>query len=374
MRLFIPAWDGLEGFIGPYGESVIDDPTPEQAKFLNKKYGAREYIESTLNTYLEDGSPAAMQKYYTFKELHPTCYADCFRVTDGNIGFNIQQLDEGIKFARNNQSKVLMGDFEWENGIFGSKVGFYPNENGRWEVSHQMRSEFTNRKVMGTFKDNTNHWYPEDPEKYTAGGDPFQFLTEIEYNKRKGSTRLSDGGGAIYRERDKKIDPDEKPIKEHVTGNFVATYKYRTADDDDYCEDMLKACIYYGAMMYPEMNLKILYKYFYKKGYAGYLKYGYDIATGKINDLPGASTLGANKEELFKAVKHWINWRAHTCLHEGLLKEFKKIKRMEELTRYDLFAAAGYALLGSLSSFSSLIKDTTNQSIATGVKFVRARR
>ena len=32
--LYMPAYEGLDGFIGPYGESVIDTPTPQQAAFI----------------------------------------------------------------------------------------------------------------------------------------------------------------------------------------------------------------------------------------------------------------------------------------------------------------------------------------------------
>ncbi len=34
VRYFTPAFDGLSGFIGKYGESIIDAPTPAQAEYL----------------------------------------------------------------------------------------------------------------------------------------------------------------------------------------------------------------------------------------------------------------------------------------------------------------------------------------------------
>jgi hypothetical protein len=55
VRYYCPAYDGLPGFIGKFGESIIDAPTEEQSKFFNRKISGRK------NTMAGIGS---VQKYF----------------------------------------------------------------------------------------------------------------------------------------------------------------------------------------------------------------------------------------------------------------------------------------------------------------------
>lgn len=48
---FTPAYDGYEGFIDEYGMSVVDTPTKEQAKFIGKDIGAKEYLQNVRESY-----------------------------------------------------------------------------------------------------------------------------------------------------------------------------------------------------------------------------------------------------------------------------------------------------------------------------------
>jgi hypothetical protein len=43
VRYYCPAYDGLPGFIGKFGESIIDAPTESQAKFLIQKFGQEKF-------------------------------------------------------------------------------------------------------------------------------------------------------------------------------------------------------------------------------------------------------------------------------------------------------------------------------------------
>jgi len=118
IRLFIPATDGLENFIGPYGESIIDTPTEEQAEFIGRDYGAKEYLQSQLDEFVRIGTPDAMQSYRNLKGLYPTQYADCFRTAKGDTGFDIDKLDKAIeKLRRDSLDEInpptVRGDFKY---------------------------------------------------------------------------------------------------------------------------------------------------------------------------------------------------------------------------------------------------------------------
>lgn len=346
-RLFIPTYDGLEGFIGPYGESVIDTPTPEQAKFIKKNYGARAYHEAKRSEYLSKNTPESMDAYNTEVELYPFFYAECFRMMDGNIGFNTEAIEQAINETRRCPDSFFRADLVWI--IKDVEVGIIENPLGRWEISKKLHPEYANKKTL--FEDN---WYPAFPDRFVHGGDPTQFITEADAKISKNPTKFSDGGGAVFWKRDYTIDPEGKDVNDWQSHNFVAAYRYRSNDDDEYAEDQLMACFYWGAMCFPEMNLRIIYKHFTKRGYAGYLLRGTD-PNGTLNKLPGVTSLEASKKDLFAKTRNFIHWHGKRVRLPKLLNEWKEIKSMQQMTKYDLMASAGLALMGDESIHSKMI-------------------
>lgn len=370
--LFMGAEDGLEGFIGPYGESIIDTPTPEQAKYINNTIGSRQYLTMTRESYLKAGTTEAMQKYRNFCLLFPMYYSDCFKGTGGNIGFNYEKLDRNIEELRVKEAtgdrEDISGNLMWivkgyenpmtsgeflaelsNNPKIDGRVEWFPEPDGRWRISYLPPSNMTNRRIM-----DDGIWYPENPGKFILGGDSFQFLQKSDLNKRtesKSENRLSDGGGAIFWMRDKSIDPQEKDRTQYISDRWVGDYLYRPDSDDEYCEDMLMASIFFGGEMYPEQNIKALYKHYVKRNFAGYLKYGYttDKSTGFLqeNTTPGYSLVNSDtKQEMFNQLKGYINYNILRNKHIRIATQMRKIKGIEYLNKFDLLAAAGGSLLG----------------------------
>jgi hypothetical protein len=157
---------------------------------------------------------------------------------------------------------------------------------------------------------------------------------------------MSNGGGCQFMLRDKSIDPDTKDISEWITHDIVATYTYRPQTTDEYAEDMLTACVYYGSLAYPEVNLALIIEHFTKRKHAGYLKYGIDKATGKYRKTAGFSSLGDSKADLFNGIVDYLQKHCHRVKHKSFLMEAKKIKGLDDMKNFDLFTAVGGALLG----------------------------
>jgi len=105
--------------------------------------------------------------------------------------------------------------------------------------------------------------------------------------------------------------------------------------------------IYTGAEVYPEQNIKLIWKHFVKRGFEGYLKYQIDEATGKRKDHPGFYSLTESKQDLFNAIKRYIYHHSTRERHIDFLKQCRQIKGMDYMTDYDLLVACGGALLGS---------------------------
>jgi len=168
--------------------------------------------------------------------------------------------------------------------------------------------------------------------------------------ERKEVSRLSDGGGVVFRRRDRTIDPQTRDRKDWETNCAVADYLYRADSDDEFCEDMLMASIFFQAEAYPEQNIKAMYKHYIKRGFAGYLKYGYTIdkSTGvaTINTTPGYSLVNSDtKQEMFNQIKSYIHYNILRNKHIRIAQQMRKIKGIEYLNKYDLLAAFGGVML-----------------------------
>ena len=373
-RIFMPADDGLENFVGEYGESIIEKPTKAQAEFIGRNYGSREFIEKRKSQLLAIGTPEAMRRYRQFVEQHPQCYADCFRITEGDIGFDIEIIDKAIMRLRRDkdipEKSTVEGNFKWiingqshpltskeyielglmKNNVEG-RVEWFPEKGGKWKMSKILGEKESNLKMR---VDDT--WIPSAPDRFTACGDPFKFLNKTESGYRKDNYRLSKGGLSVFWHRDTILDSNDKNILDWESYRFVLTYNTRTDDEDEFAEDCLMSCIYYGAMMFPEINVRLLWKHFIRRGYGGYLKYPIDEATGKVKDRPGFTSLGETKQDLFNAWKTYIKWHFHRERHLDLVEECKKIRGVEYMTDFDLFTSGGGCLLGIRSGYSEFIE------------------
>jgi len=169
------------------------------------------------------------------------------------------------------------------------------------------------------------------------------------------NTRLSDGGMAILLNYDESVDKG-KTIKDWDTYTFVLSYRYRAANTDEFNEDILRAAIYFGAMVYPETNGPATYEYFIRHNFGGYLLYDFDKYTGMLKPKPGADSLERSKQELFSLWRDYIENRIHKEEHIEIIKELKTIRGIEQMRHFDLVAAGGMALMGARSTYFDVLK------------------
>lgn len=112
VRYYCPAYDGLPGFIGKFGESIIQAPTESQADFLIKKYGvgkynsvykygAKEYLERRRKKLSGAALEEEIRKYsFNESEMFMSASEGCvFNIT--NIIERENQIAETPKLKRN---------------------------------------------------------------------------------------------------------------------------------------------------------------------------------------------------------------------------------------------------------------------------------
>jgi len=365
-ELFVPAWDGLEGFIDRFGMSVVEKPTDRQrelrpdALFARYNEGARHNLQKQLDELIAKGTPEAMETYRSRRRKYPMQYADCWLGSSGDVGFDMEIIDRRIAGLRRN-SKVRNGWLKWKNG-FGSDVIFEDDVEGPFELSMILRPEETSLVMQEDAADYlTGEWRkqyrPRHPYRFTASADPFEYSTSQQAKQRESHSRQSDGGIAVLWEKDERVDGDREDMREWDSHRFVMSYRYRPTSLEAYCEDVLKTCIYFGAMLYVERNKTGVWQYFVDKGYGGYLMYEIDRATGKTAEKPGFATYERVKNDLFSSTKDYIRFRGHREEHASYLQECKNIKGMEQMNKFDRFVAHAGCLLGSRQNFYNLQRE-----------------
>lgn len=350
-NLFIPAYVCLDGFVDIFGNPIIEDPTDEDLWKIpyptrnvhGELIGAKRYLENTREAYLKEESFDSQANLEEEIRLAPMSFDECFITAGSSSGLPMQKIMKRIKelqFVSNAELGIEVGDFKWMHNKQDGVVVFEKNKTGKFRVSHL--PVLNNQKQKSSIWDLTgmvNTFKPPDDTLFVASADPYQFL------KTEGN-RLSNGAGAVFMLRDERIDPDEKHVDLWETYRTVCTYVNRPKDPDDFAEDMLMMCVYFGAFMFPEINIDLIWKHFRRRGYLGYLLYAHD-PSGKKRNTPGFYNKGSIPQDLFNAHKRYLENHSQREKHIEVLQECKLIKGVEDLTNRDLFVAVGGAYLGA---------------------------
>lgn len=321
VNLFIPADIGFENFIDEYGNS--------------DRKGARAWILNELKSLEEDGDYAGYAE--TFRQM-PLKFRNCFISATQGAHFNMAKLLRRMADFNFGNKFVTRGNFVRIEGP-DSEVIWEPSENGKFKVSWLYPDQsLSNQSIM-----QEGVRVPKNINLFIAGGDPYKFKIT------KGS-RNSDGAGTVFMKHNPAMDPGED-ISEWKSNLFVCTYSNRPDTKEEFGEDMLMMCIYYGCYMFTESNVPDLWDYFERRGYIGYLYYqtGKD---GKLSKTPGAHTGSVMQQAIFREWHTYIERHCEREVHDELLEQCSKIE--DSTTDYDLFVAGGYALIADSGSMESV--------------------
>lgn len=256
VRYYCPAYDGLAGFIGKYGESIIEPPTEEQSKYLIDKYGEKKYLGQLklgAKAYLEKrrsklkGSALEEEiRKYSFNELEMFMSANTECVF--NV-FNITQREESLK----------------ENRIYKRSVIFFRDmdQKVRWRDVTDNEKAF-HWKIT---------WFPpsEESNKYITDGrirKPNRThdgaITVDSYSNSQGGRKYGSKASAWIGRKFDVNDPNN-------TGKAIGHLYGRPAVKDILHEQVMLASEYYGYLVWYEHTADDYEGYFRERGKGGYL-------------------------------------------------------------------------------------------------------
>jgi hypothetical protein len=348
--IYISCLEGLEGFVDEYGNSVIETPTEQQAAFINKTFGAMEHIESKRQQFLADNET---DKYNEFVRLFPVYYRECFRTSDGDIGFNTKIINERLdELAVIEKDFMRTGNFVWSGVKYKSAVKWIDDANGKWRLSQVLHESLTNRFVWMNIN-GTMQRGPHTPKHITCC-DPYK-------QEKVAGSRMSKGGIATFWDFDALIDDSTADPRSWTSNRFVCTYLNRPGKTSDFYEDVLLQVMYFGSWLYPEVNVAEIIEFAQEKEMAGYFLYDIDWKTGKFKSVPGFYSQGEVKQSLFNSVRDYIEVNGYRERHSDFLLQCKQIEGMEQMTDYDLFTACAGALRGAKSKMIEIATPKTEK-------------
>lgn len=355
-RIFRKVDYGSDGFIDKAGYSVVGDPTEWQLNnpahdsvYHILKKGSAQYWDEYYADMIADSTKHSQYRIEIRK--NPRRSADCWLGSVGDMGWSYIILDQRLAELRIKPVSIK-GNFKRRGDI----VDWHQDDNGRFVVSNLFLGQQNQWTYGEDVWDEKKQSFvtakrPLYPSRFVAGGDPFDYGNSNPTKKQE--FHLSKGGGAVLH----CADPAEshKNIKDWESLQLVCYYENKPPSLEEYCEDMLAMCVFYGAMMNFESNKRRAIEYFIDMGYGGYLWHASN-PDGTIKKDPGTYNTAGTKNDMLNAVRDFIEFRAHKCSIKEFLLQAKEMTHPQAMSRLDGFSAVGWSIYAAKNTYGMAVQ------------------
>ena len=268
--LFIPMEWNYEGFIDSYGIPVFETPTEE----VKGPYG--DYIDIGVIDHWQneaDGLRNDQDALNEFYRQFPRTEEHAFRDETKNSIFNLVKIYEQIDV--NEGQTNTKGNFQWAGGIKDTTVMFYPNQQGRFNISWVPPAHLQNKqKIKNGYK------IPGNDHIGAFGCDSYDISGTVDGKGSKGALH-----GLT------KFSMEDAPPNQ-----FFLEYVARPQTAEIFFEDVLMSLVFYGMPLLAENNKPRLLYYLKRRGYRGYSMNRPDrvwnklsVAEREIGGIPNSS-------------------------------------------------------------------------------------
>lgn len=334
-RLFVPAYEALEGFFDEYGNPIVEDPEAP-VKTIDGDYvdiGAKTYLKNEREALKHDA-----RELNEFIRQFPFTIDEAMRDSIEGSTFNIGKIYEQVEYNQELfPNPVVRGNFQWKDGMTDKEVVFSPNAQGRWRVAWMPKPEERNKYVI-----KYNKKFPANDHIGVGGVDSYDLDSTTDNRGSKGACHM-------YNKFSMAAPPNM----------FVAEYASRPPLARIFYEDVLMAAVFYGYPLLIENNKYGIVRYFESRGYEEYvMKRPEHLKTpGSVN----VKTRGipSNSQDVIQAHAHAIE--AYIEEYVGVNSETGEMGRMyfdrtledwigykiDNRTKFDLTISSGLALLAA---------------------------
>jgi len=335
-RLFIPAYNSLEGFFDVHGHPIVNDPDqPVDGLDGDSIFqGARTYLKNERDNLKNDPSELnEVTRQFPFTE------DEAFRDSIEGSLFNVGRIYEQIQYNEELfPNPVVVGNFIWKNGEQDTEVVFKPDPNGRFRVAWLAPEGIRNKTKIERGKR-----VAPNAELGVGGVDSYDLDATVDGRGSKGALHLYN-----------------KFHMEYPSNIFVLEYASRPPLAKIFYEDVLMSAVFYGYPILIENNKYGIARYFESRGYDGYLM-NRPSHLSSPNAKVNVKTKGipSNSQEVIQAHAHAIEAYIHD--HVGINRDSGEYGKMyfnrtledwigfkiDNRTKFDLSISSGLALLGA---------------------------
>jgi len=338
-RLFIPAYESLEGFFDKHGNPIVENPeNPVQTI-------DGDYVDIGAKTYLKnerDALKGDARELNEFIRQFPFTIDEAMRDSIEGSTFNIGKIYEQVQYNQElYPNPVVVGNFSWKDGVTDKEVVFSPNPQGRWRLSWMPKPEMQNKYIIKYGKK-----HPANDHIGVGGVDSYDLDSTTDNRGSKGACHLYN-----------------KFNMAAPSNMFVAEYASRPPLARIFYEDILMAAVFYGYPLLIENNKYGIVRHFEARGYEEYvmkrpehLKSPNAASNTKTRGIP------SNSVDVIQAHAQAIE--AYVEEHVGINSETGEMGKMyfdrtlddwigykiDNRTKYDLTISSGLALLGAQKS------------------------
>lgn len=339
-RFFIPGFRGVDGYVGAFGESVVDTPTKEQTEYLkstgaspNPYIGAREYREIVRKSLANNPEELAEEcRKYPFE------WQEVFKNANNLCHFNTEDLQNQLERIQAELEKLGRDINKGENGRRGwfvkgndEKIIWKDDPNGLWYVLKFLPSGMDNKFMYkhGIKCPNNTGW----------GGAGLDTFSNAQQTVEKGSDAC-----CIIRERYNSLNPEN-------SGMPVAMYLGRPKTKREFHDQIFNGLQYYGVRILAERSPTDWEDYAIDNDLASPLdhkkKYGYLVTTKRADNSEvygiAPQDKQAREEHLTEMVEDGL-LNTHKVWFRRIIKDRFKFN-IDERTLYDASMADGYSLM-----------------------------
>jgi len=335
-RLFIPAYEALEGFFDEYGNPIVEDPE-KPVKTIDGDFvdiGAKTYLKNEREALKHDA-----RELNEYIRQFPFTVDEAMRDSIEGSTFNIGKIYEQVEYNQELfPNPIVRGNFSWKDGVNDSEVLFSPNKKGRWRVGWMPKPENRNKYVT-----KYGSKYPSNDHIGVGGVDSYDLDSTTDNRGSKGACHMYN-----------------KFNMAAPANMFVAEYASRPPLARIFYEDVLMAAVFYGYPLLIENNKYGIVRYFESRGYQEYvMKRPEHLRSPNASGNVKTRGIPSNSQDVIQAHAHAIE--AYIEEHVGINSETGEMGKMyfdrtledwvgykiDNRTKFDLTISSGLALLAA---------------------------